>query len=82
MKITTNSIALYANFMLARVLKGIKSSALNSLQIIKAYVEPSLLQVKADDKSQFERHSYVVADRVDLGTGKVVLNKITELQLT
>jgi glutaminyl-tRNA synthetase len=28
-------------------------------------VEPSLAAAKADDKFQFERHGYFVADRVD-----------------
>ncbi len=54
----------------------------NSLQTITAYVEPSLAQAKPDDKFQFERHGYFVADRVDHGNGKVVFNKITGLKDT
>jgi glutaminyl-tRNA synthetase len=54
----------------------------NSLQTITAYVEPSLAQAKADDKFQFERHGYFVADRVDHKDGKVVFNKITGLKDT
>ena len=77
-----NSIALYADSMPARVLKGIKSGALNSLRTITAYVEPRLAQAKADDKFQFERHGYFVADRVDHKDGNVVLNKITGLKDT
>ncbi len=71
-----NSIAIRADSMTARVLKGIKSGALNSLQTFTAYVEPSLAQAKADDKFQFERHGYYVADRVNHKDGKVVFNKI------
>ncbi len=54
----------------------------NSLQTITAYVEPSLAQAKADDKFQFERHGYFVADRVDHKDGTVVFNKITGLKDT
>lgn len=65
-----NSIAFCADSMTARVLKGIKSDAINSLQNITAYVEPSLAQAKADDKLQFERHGCFLADRVDYKDGK------------
>jgi glutaminyl-tRNA synthetase len=55
----------------------------NSLQTITAYVEPALASAKPDDKFQFERHGYFVADRVDHGKdGKVVFNKITGLKDT
>jgi glutaminyl-tRNA synthetase len=37
----------------------------NSLKVVTAFVEPSLASAKADDKFQFERHGYFVADRVD-----------------
>ncbi len=37
----------------------------NSLKVLNAFVEPSLASAKADDKFQFERHGYFVADRVD-----------------
>jgi glutaminyl-tRNA synthetase len=53
----------------------------NSLQTITAYVEPSLAQAKADDKFQFERHGYFVADRVDHAKdGKAVFNRVTGLK--
>ncbi len=54
----------------------------NSLQTITAYVEPSLANAKPDDKFQFERHGYFVADRVDHAAGKAVFNKITSLKDT
>ena len=44
----------------------------NSLKVLKAFVEPSLAAAKADDKFQFERHGYFVADRVDHAAGKPV----------
>ena len=68
--------------MPARVLKGIKSGALNSLPTVNAYVEPSLAQGKADDKFQLKRHRYFVSDRVDHKDGKVVFNKITGVKDT
>ena len=46
----------------------------NSLKVLNAFVEPSLAAAKADDKSQFERHGYFVADRVDHAAGKLVFN--------
>ena len=46
----------------------------NSLKVLNAFVEPSLAAAKADDKFQFERHGYFVADRVDHAVGKLVFN--------
>ena len=45
-----------------------------SLRVVQAVLEPSLAQAKADDKFQFERHGYFVADRVDHTPGKPVFN--------
>ena len=50
-----------------------------SLKVMKAYVEPSLagggmIEAKADDKFQFERHGYFVADRVDHVEARPVFN--------
>jgi glutaminyl-tRNA synthetase len=57
-------------------------AALNpdSLKVITAFVEPSLANAKPDEKFQFERHGYFVADCKDHGTGKAVFNKITGLK--
>ena len=52
----------------------------NSLQVVKAIVEPSLAVCAADEKFQFERHGYFVADRVDHQPGKPVFNKSTGLK--
>ena len=52
-----------------------------SLKVVTAYVEPSLAAAKPDQKFQFERHGYFVADRVDHGVGgKVVFNRVTGLK--
>jgi glutaminyl-tRNA synthetase len=52
----------------------------NSLRVVQAYLEPSLAQVTADTKLQFERHGYFVADRKDHRPGQPVFNKITGLR--
>jgi len=52
----------------------------NSLMVVTAYVEPSLAQAKPDDKFQFERHGYFVADRQDHVAGKPVFNQATGLK--
>ena len=59
-------------------------AALNpdSLKVITAYVEPSLASAQPDEKFQFERHGYFVADRKDHGVGKAVFNKSTGLKDT
>ena len=46
----------------------------NSLKVMPAVMEPSLAVAKANDKFQFERHGYFVADRVDHAVGKMVFN--------
>ena len=57
-------------------------AALNphSKRVVRGYVEPSLANARPDDKFQFERHGYFVADRVDHAAGKPVLNRIAGLK--
>jgi len=45
-----------------------------------SYLEPSLASAKAEDKFQFERHGYFVADRLDHQAGAPVFNRITGLK--
>ena len=52
----------------------------HSLKTLTAYLEPSLAGVLADQRFQFERHGYFVADRVDHVAGKPVFNRITTLK--
>ena len=54
----------------------------DSLKVIQAYVEPSLASSKPDDKFQFERHGYFVADRADHQGNKPVFNRSTGLKDT
>jgi glutaminyl-tRNA synthetase len=52
----------------------------NSLRTVTAYVEPSLAQAQPDQKFQFERHGYFVADRVDHRPGHPIFNRVTGLK--
>jgi glutaminyl-tRNA synthetase len=45
-----------------------------SLRVVRAKLEPSLAQAQADDKFQFERLGYFVADRVDHRPATPVFN--------
>jgi glutaminyl-tRNA synthetase len=53
----------------------------DSLKVVTAYVEPSLAAAKPDEKFQFERFGYFVADRLDHIAGqKPVFNRVTGLK--
>ncbi len=52
----------------------------DSKKVVTAYVEPSLAQAQPDQKFQFERFGYFVADRKDHQPGKPVFNKVTGLK--
>ncbi len=54
----------------------------HSKKTVAAYVEPALAAAVADDKFQFERHGYFVADRVDHAPGRLVFNRTTTLKDT
>ncbi len=52
-----------------------------SLKVVTAFVEPSLAHALPDQKFQFERFGYFVADRVDHVAGsKPVFNRVTGLK--
>ena len=52
----------------------------NALEVVTAYLEAGVTSMQADDRVQFERHGYFVADRVDSVPGKPVFNRITTLK--
>lgn len=52
----------------------------NSKQVVTAYLEPTLATAKAEDRFQFERHGYFVADRIDSQPGKPVFNRVVGLK--
>ncbi|WP_198140780.1 glutamine--tRNA ligase/YqeY domain fusion protein [Nitrosospira sp. NpAV] len=53
---------------------------LHSKKTITAYVEPFLNQTQPEDRFQFERHGYFVADREDTVPGKPVFNRAVTLR--
>ncbi|MEN9773874.1 MAG: glutamine--tRNA ligase [Pseudomonadota bacterium] len=57
-------------------------AALNadSLRVIRARVEPSLGHAAPEDRFQFERHGYFVADRNDSQPGRPVFNRAVSLK--
>jgi glutaminyl-tRNA synthetase len=54
----------------------------NSKTVVQAYLEPGLARTSAEERLQFERHGYFIADRVDHQTGRPVFNRITGLKDT
>jgi len=52
----------------------------NAKEVVTAYVEPGVSAVQPDEKLQFERHGYFVADRVDSKAGKPVFNRAVTLK--
>ncbi|MDX9707694.1 MAG: glutamine--tRNA ligase/YqeY domain fusion protein [Azospira sp.] len=52
----------------------------NSKQIITAQLEPSLKNAQAEDRFQFERHGYFVADLKDSQPGAPVFNRTVTLK--
>ena len=51
-----------------------------SKKLVRGWLEPSLAGANADDKFQFERHGYFVADRKDHSAAAPVFNRITALK--
>jgi len=52
----------------------------NAKVVIHAYLEPGAEQAKPDQRFQFERHGYFVADSVDSTPGRPVFNRIVTLK--
>jgi glutaminyl-tRNA synthetase len=53
-----------------------------SNRVVTGYVEPGVASAKAEDRFQFERHGYFVADRIDHAPGKLVFNRTATLRDT
>lgn len=51
-----------------------------SLKVVQAVIEPSLAQAQAEDRFQFEREGYFVADRYDHAADHPVFNRILDLR--
>ncbi|WP_439683187.1 glutamine--tRNA ligase/YqeY domain fusion protein [Cupriavidus oxalaticus] len=52
----------------------------DSKKVVTAYLEPGLREAQPEDRFQFERHGYFVADRNDSQPGKPVFNRIVGLK--
>jgi glutaminyl-tRNA synthetase len=48
--------------------------------VVTAYLEPGMASTMPEQRFQFERHGYFVADRVDSRPGKPVFNRIATLK--
>ncbi len=52
----------------------------DSLRVVQAYLEPSTARASPEQRFQFERLGYFVADRGDHGPGRPVFNRTTGLR--
>jgi glutaminyl-tRNA synthetase len=52
----------------------------DSKKVVTAWLEPSLAGTHADQRFQFERHGYFIADRKDHSAAAPVFNRITTLK--
>ena len=52
----------------------------DSVKVIRAQLEPALKDAAPEDRFQFERHGYFVADRVDSKPGAPVFNRTVTLK--
>ncbi|MEZ0272621.1 MAG: glutamine--tRNA ligase, partial [Methylophilaceae bacterium] len=52
----------------------------DSVKIISAQLEAALKDAKPEERFQFERHGYFVADRKDSTEGKPVFNRTVTLR--
>ena len=52
----------------------------DSKRTLRAVLEPALRNAAPEERFQFERHGYFVADRVDSKPGKPVFNRIVTLK--
>ena len=51
-----------------------------SLKVVQAVIEPALAEAKPEDRFQFEREGYFVADQYDHSSKKPVFNRILDLK--
>ncbi len=52
----------------------------DSKRVIRAYLEPGLREARPEDRFQFERHGYFVADQRDSAPGRPVFNRTATLR--
>ena len=49
-------------------------------KVVQAYLEPALAAAEAEQRFQFERHGYFIADRIDSKPGAPVFNRTVSLK--
>ena len=52
----------------------------NAKEVVQAYLEPGMVGALPEQRFQFERHGYFVADQIDSKPGKPVFNRIVTLK--
>lgn len=52
----------------------------DSKKIISGYVEQALIDAKPEERFQFERNGYFIADRYDMTSDKLVFNRAVTLR--
>ena len=52
----------------------------NAKEVVHAYLEPGMAATAAEQRFQFERHGYFIADREDSKPGALVFNRIVTLK--
>jgi hypothetical protein len=52
----------------------------DSKRVITAFVEPALAAAAREERVQFERHGYFVADMIDHAAGRPVFNRAVTLR--
>jgi glutaminyl-tRNA synthetase len=52
----------------------------NAKEVVTAWLEPGLKDAQSEDRYQFERHGYFVADRIDSQPGRPVFNRAVTLK--
>ncbi|MEN9867276.1 MAG: hypothetical protein RL748_2866 [Pseudomonadota bacterium] len=52
----------------------------NAKEVVQAWLEPGMANTQPEQRFQFERHGYFVADKVDCQPGKLVFNRIVTLK--
>jgi len=52
----------------------------DSKRVIEAYIEPALKRASGEDRFQFERHGYFVADAKDHSSAHPVFNRTVTLR--
>ncbi len=60
--------------------EGVEDLNPGSKKVISAQLEPSLRETRAEERFQFERHGYFVADRVDSKPGAPKFNRAVTLR--